>query len=729
MSVKVRNHEDQCRPRRLKLVAAMGLLLCLASALSGCRERPKDAKGTKPTRVSTPPRQPRLAWSLRGDDVRDWPGLCSKLAQGASDGAAGPSRRVWQLLPPQARLAVQDVAQRTSDDGKHITGILAALNSLLERRDFYRTDDFWHVLLADEARKAFEARPDPLLDEDVQRLNCLLLEASYPQEISKNPRLRLERGRVYLVLYRTALSAQRDLCRLCMADPKMRVPMLAHYYAGIAEFQAGDWSAARLHFDKISAASDAGPILRGLAAAWVAGCDLKVPSTSAAEEFAQNFEQEHRRVQSEVGRILALFPHGAHCGEAIAKRALAEADEGDPKALGPYLRNAAIASIAAGHVREATLLLQRLEPRMPEAVADLGQIEFTDRTVQINWELYEPSTLQAFAKAEFLTAATECEDLWQDRAPGHRKWAILLARARQLLGQHEEAVQVLKQVLPELAQGAGERDAAMARLGQSYYALGRSQEARDAWAEVKARPGAESRRCLIQTWNEIGPQLDIETLREGVALCRSLMARLLRREPGLSPRRFRTKFFGDHAEQMWSLFSLGVRAQAGENQDGVDYLRASEELARLLYSPTWKYHMARFGPLFLARLGQIYYFLGQTQSNQYYEDMLRYMYDPSMLPEAFPGSWQIRKQVKQVCVAQESLPQVSVDPDSVRSRTPDMMSIMYGESARPQRSAVATAGHAEAAHDMPRWVVVSTGVVIVLVLPTLWLLRRKRHGS
>jgi len=61
-----------------------------------------------------------------------------------------------------------------------------ALNGLVERRDFYREEYFRAVSLTAEAKDLLQRPPKLLLQVEVQRLNRLLLEASFQQELARS---------------------------------------------------------------------------------------------------------------------------------------------------------------------------------------------------------------------------------------------------------------------------------------------------------------------------------------------------------------------------------------------------------------------------------------------------------------------------------------------------------------------------------------------------------------
>ena len=65
-------------------------------------------------------------------------------------------------------------------------GFIQALNEILQRPDFYREQDFQQITLPSQARRFLERDRAELSEQQIQRMNRLLLEASYESEIAKS---------------------------------------------------------------------------------------------------------------------------------------------------------------------------------------------------------------------------------------------------------------------------------------------------------------------------------------------------------------------------------------------------------------------------------------------------------------------------------------------------------------------------------------------------------------
>jgi WD40 repeat protein len=129
------------------------------------------------------PRNSEASFLLGVDDIIDWPRLVDKLRQAGLNGLPGPGRRIMTLLSPEVR-EMFSVAGQTNDLDETKKGIVvAALNEVLKRRDFYKSDDFEKLAIKDENKGRLNGDLNSLSDEEIENLNRLLLEASYPEEI------------------------------------------------------------------------------------------------------------------------------------------------------------------------------------------------------------------------------------------------------------------------------------------------------------------------------------------------------------------------------------------------------------------------------------------------------------------------------------------------------------------------------------------------------------------
>jgi hypothetical protein len=115
--------------------------------------------------------------------------------QGPRD-APSPARRIHDLLSPRWREVLREEAflkrlqsgaePPTPTDLARLKELAAALNRILEHRDFYQEGDFAKTELADEVKATLKQRRD-LEDAEMHRLNGRLLSAAFPRAIASSP--------------------------------------------------------------------------------------------------------------------------------------------------------------------------------------------------------------------------------------------------------------------------------------------------------------------------------------------------------------------------------------------------------------------------------------------------------------------------------------------------------------------------------------------------------------
>lgn len=122
---------------------------------------------------------------LSMDDVVNWPGLYSKLKADSERPQPSPGKRVMEVLPEGVRSEVTAEAHAGELKRSRKARFIKALNDALERKDFYRKEEFAQVLTED-IRKLLDEKSN-LPNRELVRLNRLLLEAYFKQEIAKHP--------------------------------------------------------------------------------------------------------------------------------------------------------------------------------------------------------------------------------------------------------------------------------------------------------------------------------------------------------------------------------------------------------------------------------------------------------------------------------------------------------------------------------------------------------------
>ncbi|HWS88699.1 MAG TPA: hypothetical protein VN282_17125 [Pyrinomonadaceae bacterium] len=117
-------------------------------------------------------------------DIVDWHGLCAKLNDEAGHSPQGPSGRVLTFLSPGIRQAIAEAAQKNDLVQLPRSSLIKAFNDILTQRDFYQSESFKRELVKGEVQSLLSRGRESLSDSEVERLNRLLLEAAYPQQIA-----------------------------------------------------------------------------------------------------------------------------------------------------------------------------------------------------------------------------------------------------------------------------------------------------------------------------------------------------------------------------------------------------------------------------------------------------------------------------------------------------------------------------------------------------------------
>jgi len=118
-------------------------------------------------------------------EVAGWSGLCVELREQADK--PGPSKRIWDLLPAPVRHTMGSVTVTAAVDDATAATLTTAFNGVLSRRDFYTKEDFGELTLPQPVTDLIGRGVDSLPDDDLVRLNRLLLAAAYPTRVFPSP--------------------------------------------------------------------------------------------------------------------------------------------------------------------------------------------------------------------------------------------------------------------------------------------------------------------------------------------------------------------------------------------------------------------------------------------------------------------------------------------------------------------------------------------------------------
>lgn len=133
--------------------------------------------------------QERAGAHLNADDVTDAAALARKLVQESSLSAASPAKHVWALLSDdlKRRLTDKSEAPRPGEwPGQTYFQLREELNGLLPGRKLYDAEAWSKVLLGPEAKTMLAKGIEQVPDDELPRLNRLLLENAFPFSIARS---------------------------------------------------------------------------------------------------------------------------------------------------------------------------------------------------------------------------------------------------------------------------------------------------------------------------------------------------------------------------------------------------------------------------------------------------------------------------------------------------------------------------------------------------------------
>ena len=123
------------------------------------------------------------------NEITDWRGFCSTLMKEGLGESPSPGKRLWELLPEEARAAVAGVWDGSKLDMKCAAHTVEALNGVLGQRDLYQEKHFTSVPLPEAGKQTLARGVKSLSHADVLSLNRMLLIASFPKEVAPMPRM------------------------------------------------------------------------------------------------------------------------------------------------------------------------------------------------------------------------------------------------------------------------------------------------------------------------------------------------------------------------------------------------------------------------------------------------------------------------------------------------------------------------------------------------------------
>ena len=124
-------------------------------------------------------------------------GLATRLASGAELDETAPLRRVWDRLSPSVRTSItkyndeletaDEESEENAPQSPNMGELIANLNEILADQKFYAQEAWPRIQLLPEARSLVDAGVETLSEEQLMRLNRLLLESTFSNSIQRGP--------------------------------------------------------------------------------------------------------------------------------------------------------------------------------------------------------------------------------------------------------------------------------------------------------------------------------------------------------------------------------------------------------------------------------------------------------------------------------------------------------------------------------------------------------------
>jgi len=115
-------------------------------------------------------------------EILDWNGLMRRLKE--PDNLA--CKRIWDFLDEKSRNLIENWNPGEEVDKQSKTAILNGLDKILDKRDFYTSYVMADIIFSEEAQQFINMGPENLEKGEVRRLNRLLFELIFPDEIAQS---------------------------------------------------------------------------------------------------------------------------------------------------------------------------------------------------------------------------------------------------------------------------------------------------------------------------------------------------------------------------------------------------------------------------------------------------------------------------------------------------------------------------------------------------------------
>lgn len=127
----------------------------------------------------------RTVLDFSEENVMDWTGLLQKLKnQGKSDGP-GPEKRMWGMIDEYTRTLIDEWNSTQQPDLELKHAMINAFNKILENIELYDNESFKKLKFSHTQGKLIE-RLRFISDPEMKLLNWFLIEAAFPEEITRS---------------------------------------------------------------------------------------------------------------------------------------------------------------------------------------------------------------------------------------------------------------------------------------------------------------------------------------------------------------------------------------------------------------------------------------------------------------------------------------------------------------------------------------------------------------
>ena len=116
----------------------------------------------------------------------DWTGFLSKLVNDESSKQPKPGKKLWTKLSSDVKNSIKKSTSNCSAQDQSL--IIDELNKILKHPYLYNEQDFLNIKLSDEATELLIHERKELSENEIQRLNRILIETIYPDDIKKCPK-------------------------------------------------------------------------------------------------------------------------------------------------------------------------------------------------------------------------------------------------------------------------------------------------------------------------------------------------------------------------------------------------------------------------------------------------------------------------------------------------------------------------------------------------------------